>query len=153
MELSWSEFKIQAANDLESDGSFIYRGQRDASWGLVSTLHRTSLVKSIPNLKGYADFMLPQVHDALEAWVGRSWDLTAALGLAEFLAFLQHNGFPTPLLDWTASPYISAYFAFESVNHFASQTEKVAIFGSSLSTVGKPKIHEGKLNCSLPVIK
>lgn len=128
MKLSWSEFKAQAASDLESDGAVIYRGQRDTTWGLVSTVHRTPLVRSIPDLKGYADFMLPQVHDALEAWVGRSWDLKHSLGLAEFLAFLQHNGFPTPLLDWTASPYIAAYFAFEGINHFAPQTENVAIF-------------------------
>jgi hypothetical protein len=128
MKLSWSEFKVQAAADLESNGAFIYRGQRDVRWGLVSTVHRTPLVRSIPELKGYADFMLPQVHDALEAWVGRSWDLKNALGFAEFLAFIQHNGFPTPLLDWTASPYVAAYFAFEGVNHFSPQTKSVAIF-------------------------
>lgn len=128
MKLNWAEYKSRAAADLESDGAIIYRGQQLATWGLTSTLHRTSFVQSIPQLKGYADFMLPQVHDALEAWVGRSWDLKHALGVAEFLAFLQHNGFPTPLLDWTASPYIAAYFAFEGVNHFAPQTEDVAIF-------------------------
>ena len=128
MQISWNEFKARASEDLGSDGAFIYRGQRIASWGLTSTLHRTALVRSIPDLKGYADFMLPQVHEALEAWVGRSWDLSNALGLAEFLAFLQHNDFPTPLLDWTSSPYIAAYFAFESVNHFAPQKENVAIF-------------------------
>lgn len=128
MHISWSEYKAQAAIDLESDGALIYRGQRLASWGLTSTVHRTALVQSIPDLKVYADYMLPQVHDALEAWVGRSWKLNEALGLAEFLAFLQHSGFPTPLLDWTASPYIAAYFAFEGVNHFSPQTEKVAVF-------------------------
>jgi hypothetical protein len=128
MQISWSEYKAQAAIDLESDGALIYRGQRLASWGLTSTVHRTALVQSIPDLKGYADYMLPQVHDAFEAWVGRSWKLNEALGLAEFLAFLQHSGFPTPLLDWTASPYIAAYFAFEGVNHFSPQTENVAVF-------------------------
>lgn len=128
MKVSWAEYKQIVANDLELDGAVIYRGQRRSNWGLVSSVHRTALVRSIADLKGYADYMLPQVHDALEAWVGRSWNLKDALGLAEFLAFVQHNGFPTPLLDWTQSPFIAAYFAFEGVNHFDPQTEDVAIF-------------------------
>ena len=128
MRVSWSEFKSIASRDVELDGAMIYRGQRLASWGLVSSVHRTALVRSIPDLKGYADFMLPQVHDAIEAWVGRSWDLKTALGLAEFLAYLQHNSFPTPLLDWTESPYVAAYFALEGVNHFKPQEEDVAVF-------------------------
>ena len=128
MKISWSDFKAKASSDLESDGAVIYRGQRNASWGLTSPVHRTALVQNIPQLKGYSDFMLPRVHDALEAWVGRSWNLDNSFGLAEFLAFLQHNGFPTPLLDWTASPYIAAYFAFEGENHFDPQVENVAIF-------------------------
>ena len=128
MRVSWSEYKQISANDLELDGAIIYRGQRAASWGLVSSLHRTALVRTIPQLKGYADYMLPLVHEAIESWIGRSWNLQSELGLAEFLAFLQHNGFPTPLLDWTQSPYIAAYFAFEGVNHFRPQNEDVAIF-------------------------
>jgi len=128
MRVSWSEFKAAAARDIDLNGAMIYRGQRQTTWGLVSSVHRTALVRSISELKGYADFMLPQVHDAVEAWVGRSWDLKTAFGLAEFLAYLQHNGFPTPLLDWTESPYIAAYFAFEGVNHFKPQDEDVAVF-------------------------
>jgi hypothetical protein len=128
MKITWTEFKSIAASDLELDGAMIYRGQRLSNWGLVSSLHRTALVRSIPELKQYADFMLPQVHDALETWLGRAWDLKSPLGLAEFLAFLQHNGFPTPLLDWTESPYIATYFAFEGVNHFKAQTENVTVF-------------------------
>jgi hypothetical protein len=128
MKLSWSQYKEQASIDLERDGALVYRGQRDSTWRLQSTLHRTAIVSSIQELKSYVDYVLPQVHDAIEAWTGRRWDLKHPWELAEFLAFLQHNGFPTPLLDWTASPYIAAYFAFESVNHFSPQTEDVAIF-------------------------
>jgi hypothetical protein len=133
MEISWSEYKAQASADLDEYGAYIYRGQRIAAWRLTSAIHRTALVRSTADITGYVNYMLPKVHDAVEGWTGRTWDLATPLGLAEFLAFLQHNGFPTPLLDWTASPYVAAYFAFEGVNHFAPQAENVAIYSFNQS--------------------
>ena len=38
-------------------------------------------------------------------------------GLATYLAHLRHGGFPSPLLDWSASPYVAAYFAFHNARH------------------------------------
>lgn len=128
MQITWDEYKTKASADLAADGAFVYRGQRDAVWSLATTVHRTGIVQSFTDLKTYADVVLPQVHEAIETWAGRSWNLADPLGLAEFVAFLQHNGFPTPLLDWTYSPYIAAYFAFESVNHFAPQSEFAAVY-------------------------
>nr|WP_246286637.1 FRG domain-containing protein [Halomonas maris] len=44
--------------------------------------------------------------------------------LHEILAFAQHHGVPTCLLDWTRNPYISAYFAASSALGALKDTDK-----------------------------
>src|SRR5690606_30650768 len=46
---------------------------------------------------------------------------------ADFLAILQHHGFPTPLLDWTCDPFVAAYFACREDNN-VFKNKDVAIF-------------------------
>lgn len=128
MNITWNKFKEIASGDVSEDGAYIYRGQSDAIWTLKSSLFRTDIVSKPSDMVGYVNYILPQVHEPVEAWSGRTWNLADFLGLAEFIAFLQHNGFPTPLLDFTASPYIAAYFAFEGIDHFDPKSDNVAIY-------------------------
>ena len=137
MHINWNKFKEIASDDVAEDDAYIYRGQSDATWTLKSSLFRTEIVSKPSNIVGYVNYILPQVQEPVEAWSGRSWNLADYHGLAEFIAFLQHNGFPTPLLDFTASPYIAAYFAFEGIDHFDPKSEEVSIYRFNKRLWGK----------------
>jgi hypothetical protein len=41
------------------------------------------------------------------------------------MIYLRHHSYPSPLIDWTLSPYIAAFFAFRSIE---KEIKKVSIY-------------------------
>jgi len=112
------------------DNEILFRGQADSAWRLKTTLER--VVDSQISVQRYLQRANSCVNE-IESVTGRQWNLKpypdimreietaqdfmrVPLPHYDYLVYLRHHGFPSPLLDWTTSPFVAAYFAFESPN-------------------------------------
>jgi hypothetical protein len=66
--------------------------------------------------------------------------------LYQYMAYLRHHGFPSPLLDWSRSPYVAAFFAFREDPPVKVETRSIYAFcksptGNVGGVFGKPSIY------------
>jgi len=137
----------------------LYRGQSDSEWKLKTTLERFSKQKW--TLRSYSELLLRCVNQ-IESFTGTKWNLDYRKLVKEldenfeeffqiptpkyeyeFWTYLRHQGFPSPLLDWTYSPYIALFFAFAEQD----SAEKASVYayietpsGAKSASSGKPQI-------------
>jgi hypothetical protein len=96
--------------DLASKEGVIFRGHSDASWRLCSTLSRFT---SIPH-EGWdtlIDDLLTHFLEGL-ASVGQLPTTIDWKDRRSRLEYGRHYGVPSPLIDFTYSPYVATFFAF-----------------------------------------
>ena len=102
---SWAQFRDQIS---ELDfGDFVFRGQ-SVLYPLQTTFHRTKR----KNLHLYLQDDIPKLHRSITGQTSHFFDLNDPSQNGAFLNLAQHHGFPTPLLDWTYSPFVAAWFAY-----------------------------------------
>jgi hypothetical protein len=131
---NWEEFEEKVAKPALSK-KHLYRGHTQSDWKLESTLYRKSpdvLVLDYRKNAYYALKMLESMTEiqwnlSIDDFAGLTWytnwdilfsdkqietEIQKQEFVLEFLAYLRHHGYPSPLLDWTNSPYVAAFFAF-----------------------------------------
>jgi hypothetical protein len=117
----WREFTalIESLNRL-ADAQYIFRGQRRADWELTPGLARFAEKSGASPIRGVvvqeqAELQLSLFRKALRGRVSDHALLQSDDGSEddELWSIGQHYGLNTPLLDWTQSPYVALFFAFE----------------------------------------
>lgn len=116
---SWQEFdEIVKSRNYRK---WIYRGQSDANWGLVSSLVRA--FNTAESLHGKAKPGYKKEFNRIkhEMVMVDKFERNAHIYLSHlpkdkfsWVALMQHYGAPTRLLDFTYSPYVAAFFCLES---------------------------------------
>lgn len=109
-EKSWEEFK-QHVGGLEPR-CYIFRGQ-EGPWRLRTSFHRTGR----SDLTRFTRDDIPSLHRHLSARTKHIFSLANPDENGAFFNLVQHHGYPTPLLDWTYSPYVAAFFAFRKISN------------------------------------
>jgi hypothetical protein len=139
----------------------LFRGQRDSGWPLKTTLERADCEGM--SFDEYYRIAVARVRPMLETFTSATWEvpdydnpLEKAFGhdrelffsrrfpsyqFYRYMVYLRHHGFPSPLLDWTSSMYVAAFFAFREIG--TTETRSIYIYcerphGIKGGAVGEP---------------
>lgn len=162
-ECRWSEFhgivrelinknESRSSNLGETLKGISFRGQSNADWKLETTLERytknqvpvTAYNAAILTMGNLVISLTPDLPVITEKDIVISTpETTQYIGLPniELAVYLRHHGFPSPLLDWSDSPYVAAFFAFNNIPKDSSHV--------SITVIEHPRTKNGEVGFGL----
>ena len=163
----WDELvgEIEQLGLKYGEANLLFRGVDDSRWKLDTTLERAGCEGM--TFEQYCRLLAFKIKPALESFTERDWNVPEisesleeasrffrdrellslrrfpSQQLYSYMIYLRHYGFPSPLLDWSYSPFVAAFFAFRNKN----TAERRAIYvycerpkGHKGGAVGEPTI-------------
>ena len=129
---SWEEFSGIVADSELCPSTCIFRGQANSEWLVESTLdRREKLFPKKQNPSGHPEeYDFPPVERELqlnrfkEMSRGKLTNPPKDDEEDEWWALAQHHGLATPMLDWTYSPFVALFFAFEDEKCLCKEKDK-----------------------------
>jgi hypothetical protein len=139
----------------------LFRGQSDSCWPLTTTLERADCEGM--SFDEYYRLAVSRVRPTVEALTSVTWEvpdydlsLEKAFGhdrelffsrgfpsveFYRYMVYLRHHGFPSPLLDWTSSMHVAAFFAFRATD--TAERRSIYVYcerphGTKGGAVGEP---------------
>ncbi|MEM6507254.1 MAG: FRG domain-containing protein [Planctomycetota bacterium] len=129
----WSDFRTSLLRyaELPRDqrNEFWFRGQGSSDWTLSTTLDRGHKFQDVQerneaNEQLLSEFKTEAIH------VGTPENRLSSQIRLDFLA--RHHGLPSPLMDWSLSPYVATYFAYAAM---PKEAEYVSVWCLDLKEV------------------
>lgn len=127
---SWDQFKKDLIPYLFDgapfrSGQYLFRGCGDAEWQLISSFDRRfGFLPSDRRLALWTHLLAA----FKEGCAGHGVAPDVLADDRALLAFGQHHGLPTRLLDWSLSPYVAAFFAFRQALFSTETAGQVALW-------------------------
>lgn len=140
---SWQDFENEVKGEIAGEIDYdvprhtIFRGHANADWHLETSLER--MIGKNMLFENYFR-IIERIQTKIETFTNQTWELPRYEDFRKtidypgnidnqtyiYMTYLRHFGFPSPLLDWTRSPFVAAYFAFRDVSN--SKVDKIAIY-------------------------